>query len=145
MIQVTSEIPTLVGPSLCLVFSLLRCRNVEGTSEGTLVFPREFVNTRIIPSNLMERMTERPEDTGRNLLEGLIEALANKQSQVDLTFNRTSLRFPGTAVGMEINGAISLVVHMRELTDEEKQILASKNVATLSGNSTDKEIFSPLK
>ena len=79
------------------------------------------------------------------MFEGLIEALANKQSQVDLTFNRTSLRFPGTAVGMEINGAISLVVHMRELTDEEKQILASKNVATLSGNSSDKEAFSPLK
>jgi hypothetical protein len=92
----------------------------------------------------MESKMERPEDAGKNLFEGLIEALANKQSQVDLTFNRTSLRFPGTAVGMEINGAISLVVHMRELTDEEKQILASKNVATLSGNS-DKEMFSPLK
>jgi hypothetical protein len=83
-------------------------------------------------------------DTERNVFEGLITALANKQSQVDLTFNRTSLRFPGTSVGMEINGTISLVVHMRELTDEEKQILASKNVASLSSNESDKQ-FSPLK
>ena len=81
----------------------------------------------------------------RNLFEGLITALADKQSQVDLTFNRTSIRFPGTSVGMEISGAISLVVHMRELTDEEKQMLAEKNVANLSGNTRDKEQFSPLK
>lgn len=84
-------------------------------------------------------------DTERNVFEGLITALANKQSQVDLTFVRTNLRFPGTSVGMEINGTISLVVHMRELTDEERQMLASKNVASLSGNIPDKEQFSPLK
>ncbi len=87
----------------------------------------------------------KPGEAERNLFEGLITALADKQSQVDLTFNRTSVRFPGTSVGMEINGAISLVVHMRELTNEEKQILAEKNVANLSGNAHDKEQFSPLK
>jgi hypothetical protein len=91
----------------------------------------------------MQSMSK-PGEAERNLFEGLITALANKQSQVDLTFNRTSLRFPGTSVGMEINGTISLVVHMRELTDEEKQLLASKNVSSLSGAS-DKEQFSPLK
>ena len=79
------------------------------------------------------------------MFEGLITALANKQSQVDLTFDRTNLRFPGTSIGMEINGTISLVVHMRELTEEERQILASKNVASLSGNPHEKEQFSPLK
>jgi hypothetical protein len=84
-------------------------------------------------------------DMDRNLFEGLITALADKQSQVDLTFSRTSLRFPGTSVGMEINGTISLVVHMRELTDEEKQILASKNVQNISGSSGDRSQFSPLK
>ncbi len=87
----------------------------------------------------------KPGETEKNLFEGLITALANKQSQVDLTFSRTSLRFPGTAVGMEINGTISLVVHLRELTDEEKQVLASKNVASLSGTTQDKDQFSPLK
>jgi hypothetical protein len=90
-------------------------------------------------------MTQQSGETERNLFEGLITALANKQSQVDLTFNRTSLRFPGTSVGMEINGTISLVVHMRELTDEEKQVLASKNVASLTNESQHKEQFSPLK
>jgi len=118
------------------------------TSENTLdcsVNSREFVNTSRALYLNDERMTQQSGETERNLFEGLITALANKQSQVDLTFNRTSLRFPGTSVGMEINGTISLVVHMRELTDEEKQVLASKNVASLTNESQHKEQFSPLK
>jgi hypothetical protein len=87
----------------------------------------------------------KPVESERNLFEGLITALANKQSQVDLTFNRTSLRFPGTSVGMEVTGTISLVVHMRDLSDEEKQALASKNVSSISASSREKEQFSPLK
>jgi len=89
--------------------------------------------------------TSQTGENERNLFEGLITALANKQSQVDLTFVRTNVRFPGTAVGMELNGTISLVVHMRDLTDEEKQVLASKNVANLSGSASEKQSFSPLK
>ena len=118
------------------------------TSENTLdcsVNSREFVNTSRALYLNDERMTQQSGETERNLFEGLITALANKQSQVDLTFNRTSLRFPGTSVGMEINGTISLVVHMRELTEEEKQVLASKNVASLTNESQHKEQFSPLK
>jgi hypothetical protein len=80
----------------------------------------------------------------KNLFEGLITALANKQSQVDLTFQRTSLRFPGTSISLEINGTISMVVHMRELTDEERSVLASKNVANISGQQ-ERDQFSPLK
>lgn len=93
----------------------------------------------------MQTTSSKQGEIERNLFEGLITALANKQSQVDLTFNRTSVRFPGTSVGMEINGSLSLVVHMRELSDEEKQLLASKNVSNLSSNSSEKEKFSPLK
>lgn len=76
-----------------------------------------------------------PPPTNENMFEGIIEALESKQSQLDITFNRTNLRFPGTSIGLEINGTISLVVHMRELTDEEKQMLASKNVQNIAGNS----------
>ncbi len=84
------------------------------------------------------------EDTEKNLFEGLITTLANKQSQVDLTFQRTNVRFPGTSFSVEINGTISMVVHMRELTDEEKNALVSKNVANISSQQ-GKEQFSPLK
>jgi hypothetical protein len=71
----------------------------------------------------------------KGLFEGLITALQNKHSQVDLNFVRTSVRFPGTPVSMELNGTITLSVHLRDLTDEEKQAYASKVVSTLSTQS----------
>jgi hypothetical protein len=83
-----------------------------------------------------------PGEIEKSLFEGLITALINKQSQVDLTFQRTTLRFPGTSVSVEITGTVSMVVHMRELTDEEKSVLASKSVASISSH---QEQFSPLK
>lgn len=113
---------------------------------GVNLDSREFVNTSLHTyHSTMQTTSSKQGEIERNLFEGLITALANKQSQVDLTFNRTSVRFPGTSVGMEINGSLSLVVHMRELSDEEKQLLASKNVSNLSSNSSEKEKFSPLK
>ncbi len=66
----------------------------------------------------------------KGLLEGLIEALADKHSQVDLNFQNVSLRLPGVQqLGVELNGTITLSVHMREMTDEEKRALSARNVA----------------
>lgn len=66
----------------------------------------------------------------KNLFEGLIEALADKHSQLDLNFQKVNLSLPGMEqIGVELNGTISLSVHMRDLTSEEKQALAAKNVA----------------
>ena len=72
-------------------------------------------------------------DAEKGLLEGLIEALADKHSQVDLNFQRVSVRIPGMQqIGVELNGTVTLSVHMRDLTSEEKQAFASKNVAMIS-------------
>ena len=64
------------------------------------------------------------------ILEGLIEALANKHAQLDINFDKTGVRILGMQhLGIELNGTISLKVHMRDLTEEEKKALASKNIA----------------
>ena len=69
----------------------------------------------------------------KNLFEGLIEALADKHSQLDLNFQKVNLRLPGMQqIGIELNGTVTLSVHMRDLTNEEKQALAAKNVALSS-------------
>lgn len=66
----------------------------------------------------------------KGMFEGLIEALADKHSQLDLNFQNVSVRLPGTQqIGVELNGTITLSVHMRDLTDEEKQALSARNVA----------------
>ncbi|MDH2900407.1 MAG: hypothetical protein PXY39_05500 [archaeon] len=69
----------------------------------------------------------------KGLFEGLIEALADKHSQLDLNFQKVSLRLPGMQqLGVELNGTVTLSVHMRELTDQEKEAFAAKNVATVA-------------
>ena len=69
----------------------------------------------------------------QGLMEGLIEALADKHSQLDLNFQRVTLRAPGMQqIGVELDGTITLSVHMRELSEQEKQALSAKNVAAIS-------------
>jgi hypothetical protein len=69
-------------------------------------------------------------DAERGMFEGLIEALADKHSQLDLNFQKVSLRLPGMQqIGVELNGTVTVSVHMREMTDQEKEALAAKNVA----------------
>lgn len=68
----------------------------------------------------------------KGLFEGLIDALADKHSQFDLNFQRTSIRFPGMQMSVELNGVITLTVHLRDLTEEEKQASATRNVALMA-------------
>lgn len=72
------------------------------------------------------------EKTEKGLFEGLIEALGDKHSQLDLNFQQTRMTMPGTQVGVELNGTVTLTVHMRELTESEKKASAEKNVALMS-------------
>jgi hypothetical protein len=68
----------------------------------------------------------------KGLFEGLIEALVDRHSQLDINFQRTNMRFPGMQLSVELNGLLSLSVHMRELTEEEKAASATKNVALMA-------------
>jgi hypothetical protein len=83
-------------------------------------------------SSMATKSGDNMTDAERGMLEGLIEALANKHSQLDLNFQKVSLKLPGMPLGVELNGVVSLSVHMREMTDEERQALAAKNLATVS-------------
>ncbi len=70
------------------------------------------------------------EETEKNLFEGLIEALADKHSRLDLNFQSVTLKLPAMqGFGVELNGTITVSVHMRDLTDEEKKALAASHVA----------------
>ncbi|HKW03845.1 MAG TPA: hypothetical protein VJN71_00975 [Nitrososphaerales archaeon] len=72
------------------------------------------------------------EDVERGFLEGMFEALANKHSQLDINFQKTTLKVPGVQASVELNGTISVTVHLRELTEEEKQASAQRNLALMS-------------
>lgn len=71
------------------------------------------------------------EKAAEGLFAGLIEALSDKHSQLDVRLQNLVVRVPGSRLGLEINGLISLSVHMRELSEEERQAHIARNVATL--------------
>jgi hypothetical protein len=67
-----------------------------------------------------------------SLVEGLIDALADKHSQIDINFQNTNIRIPGMQMSIELNGLITLTSHIRALTEEEKKASASKNIALMA-------------
>jgi len=71
-------------------------------------------------------------EIGRGLLEGLFEALADKHSQLDINLQGLSVRLPSTQLSVELNGLVTLTVHMRDLTEDEKRASAARNVTVMS-------------
>ena len=70
--------------------------------------------------------------TDTSFFEGLIESLADKHSQLDVHFQNTSIKLPGIEKSLEIDGLVTLSVHVRELTDEEKKASSKKNVVLMT-------------
>ena len=69
----------------------------------------------------------------KGFFEGLFEALSDKHSQFDVNFQGVTIRFPRIGTSIELNGIVTLTVHWREMTEEEKNASVAKNVALLSG------------
>lgn len=65
-------------------------------------------------------------------MERIIEALANKHSELDLSFEHTSVGIPSLHTLIELNGAVRISIHMRELTENERQALAQRNISLAS-------------
>jgi len=70
---------------------------------------------------------------GSNLFEDFVAAVADRQGQLDIRLENLSVRLPLLRESLELNGTISVSVHMRDLTDKEKQARVSKEIRILSG------------
>lgn len=62
----------------------------------------------------------------------LIEAMSDKHAQFDLNLQGLSLMLPGTPIGVELSGLVTMTVHMRDMTEGERKASASKSVALMS-------------
>jgi hypothetical protein len=71
-------------------------------------------------------------DTEKTIVEGILEALSDKHSQLDINLQGMSVRFPSVGVSIECNGLITLTAHVRDITEDEKKASASRNVALMS-------------
>lgn len=71
-------------------------------------------------------------DVEKSLLGGIIEALSDKHSQLDINLQGMSVRFPTIGMSVECSGLITLTAHLRDITEDEKKASASKNIAQMS-------------
>ena len=68
-----------------------------------------------------------------NTLGELMEAIRDHHGQIDLRIEHLALRLPRIEDPVEVNGVISITVHLRGISDEEKRALTSREVKALSG------------
>ena len=68
----------------------------------------------------------------RGVIAGLLEALADKHSELNINLQKVTIKLPKMQVGVELDGLITVTVHMRNLTDDEKRASAAKNIGMMS-------------
>jgi hypothetical protein len=71
------------------------------------------------------------EEVSKGLLEGVIDALTDKHSQVDLHLRNLTLSLGDSRLAMKLSGDVTLSMHLRDLTDGEKSAHASNVIAAL--------------
>jgi hypothetical protein len=66
------------------------------------------------------------------LFEGILEALADKHSQLDINLQNVALRLPNAGVSVEVSGLVTVTAHVRDLTEDERRASSTRNVAIMS-------------
>jgi hypothetical protein len=78
-------------------------------------------------------MTDGGTMMGKGMVGDWLDALKDRQSELEIRLPALTLSMPGTHLSIQLSGTLLVSVHMRELTDEEKEAYASANVAHLKG------------
>ena len=63
----------------------------------------------------------------------LLDSFSDKHGQMDIRIDKVSVSVPGTPIGLEVNGLVTVSFHMRDLTDEERKAHIARTVATIRG------------
>ena len=81
---------------------------------------------------MSENIERRAGGVERGVIAGLLEALADKHSQLDINLQKVTIKLPNMQVGVELDGLVTVTVHMRNLTEDEKKASAARNVGMMS-------------
>lgn len=73
----------------------------------------------------------RTEPGGTNFILDLVEALSDRQGEVDVRLEHLSLRLPMIRESIEVNGQVSISVHLRDLSAKEKAARSAKEIRLL--------------
>ena len=77
---------------------------------------------------MSENIERRAGGVERGVIAGLLEALADKHSQLDINLQKVTIKLPNMQVGVELDGLVTVTVHMRNLTEDEKKASDRKSV-----------------
>ena len=76
-------------------------------------------------------MAEETEKISKGLVEGVIDALTDKHSQLDLRLRGLTLSLGDSRLSLRVSGDVTLAVHMRDLMEDEKAAHVAANVASI--------------
>ena len=62
---------------------------------------------------------------------GIVKALIDRHGQMDIRLHHVAMSIPGSPLAVELNGAVSVAVHLRDLTDGERRAHVSRNLSEL--------------
>lgn len=79
-------------------------------------------------------MADETENVARELVEGFIGALSDKHSQLDLNLQGLTLSLGESRLGLRISGSLSVAVHLRDLSDAEKDAHVAANIGRIQGH-----------
>jgi hypothetical protein len=68
-----------------------------------------------------------------DLMDGFLDGLTDKHGELNVRFDKVELRWRGTPLGIELNGSLAVSVHMRDLTNDEKQAYIRENLGRIRG------------
>ncbi len=69
---------------------------------------------------------------GPNPFLEMMEALSNRHGQMDIHLDHVSLRLPLSQRTIEVNGTVSVSIHLRDLSEKERNAHVAKQVRSLS-------------
>jgi len=75
--------------------------------------------------------TARVDPRGPNLLLDMVEALSDRQGELDIRLEHLSLRLPLMRESLELNGQVTVSLHLRDLSDKEKSARVAKEIRLL--------------
>jgi hypothetical protein len=73
-----------------------------------------------------------PSTPDSNFFQDFVQAIADRHGEVDIRLDHIQLRLPLVRESIELNGTISVSVHVRQLTDKEKQARVARELRVLS-------------
>jgi hypothetical protein len=76
-------------------------------------------------------MADETEAISKGLVEGVIDALTDKHSQLDLRLRALTLSLGDSRLSLKLSGDLSVAVHLRDLSEEEKAAHVASAVASI--------------